>query len=131
MNNQTTTLNIQDFADSSGASAQQPITITRYEVTGIAPGPIYYTSNQFAALNVFTERTKRCRRPEHRASYPISIVGSGPQTVNVGDAHSVLGILGPLNIENPYISTISNVADAGALRASSVPWSVSTRTSRS
>jgi hypothetical protein len=114
-----TTLNVDDSADPAGHT----VTVTNAAITGLAPGTIRYVQNDLAALNitgsqggstyyVLSTPFSQDLIDNQRMDLVTSISGRGPDTVNVGNAGSLAGILGDLLVSNPPDFTTLNVDDS-------------------
>ena len=88
-------------------------------ITGLAPAAIDYVSGDMSGVNIATGQgndtvnvlaTGNNVLPGGLTTSLIS--AGGLETVNVGNAGSVQGILGPLHIENPPSMTTVNVNDS-------------------
>jgi hypothetical protein len=114
-----TTLNVDDSADTAGHT----VTVTNGGITGLAPGTISYTQNDLAAVNitgsqggstynVLSTPFSQDLNDLQRMDLVTSISGRGPDTVNVGNAGSLAGIVGDLVVSDPPDFTTLNVDDS-------------------
>jgi hypothetical protein len=93
--------------DDSADTVAGVVTITNSAVTGLAPATIRYTKDRVATLNIEAGSggstfdvlsTPNTGRP---GSFTTNLSSRGDDTVNVGDAGSVQGIAGKLNLSDP------------------------------
>jgi hypothetical protein len=102
--------------DDSGDSSVQTATITNNSIVGLSPAAISYTN--VGSLHIHGGTGGDTFNVLSTASGTTTdIVAHGSSTVHVGNAGSVQGILGALNIENPpnfNIIVVDDSADATA-----------------
>jgi len=112
-----TTLNVDDSADSA---THNNVVVTAGSITGLAPATINYLQSDLRALNISTGTGSNTifvpSTPNNVITFPhTALIGhSGATTVNVGNAGSLSGIQGALDVSNPPAGgyTALNVDDS-------------------
>jgi len=115
-----TTLTIDDSAD---GATHSNVVVTSGSVTGLAPATISYQQSDLAALNIDTGTGSNTvnvqSTPNNGVRNPhTALIGhSGSTTVNVGNAGTLAGIQGAVDVSNPPIGgyttlTIDDSADS-------------------
>ena len=112
-----TTLVIDDSTDQ--VSRTMPITITNAAITGLAPAVISYAQSALRSLTIQGGPGNNAyynvqSTPNHGAAGTVetSLTCRGSDPINVGNAGSVQGITGVLNIHNGGVFTTLNVDDS-------------------
>jgi hypothetical protein len=106
------TLNVDDSADHSGRTVALDTFTPANDspwgaITGLAPASINYEYNDTSSVSITTGSAADTVNV-HATGATTNLSAHGPDTINVGNAGSVRGIFGTLNIENPpYVSTLT------------------------
>jgi hypothetical protein len=114
----TATLNV----DASADTAAQTVTISSYtpagdtpwdKIVGLAPAVITYEDVNVSSVSITTGQGADTVNVQSIGVTTYLSTSGGADTVNVGNAGSVQGILGTLNVENPNTNnTTLNVDDS-------------------
>ncbi len=106
------TLTVDDSAD----PATPAVTVTNGEITGLAPGTIYYDQAEMSALNIETGTGRQTiavqSTPDNIFGITTTFTDHGPKTVVVGDNGNVQGIRGTLVFTNPPRSDSLDIDDS-------------------
>jgi hypothetical protein len=120
-------INVDGSAD---APNHNDVVVTASSITGLATAPITYQPNGITALNISTgtgTNTVNVRSTPFDLSFPATtLIGhSAATTVNVGNAGSLSGILGELDVSNATSLTRLNVDDSADNAGQTATFNVS------
>jgi hypothetical protein len=112
---ETISLNNEAFVPGSGS------------ITGLSPADINYNYMATSSVTIHTLQSGLDTVNVLATGVTTNLIGNGLTWVNVGNAHSVQGIQGTLNIENPQGSSVISVDDSADTAAHAAVLSPFTR----
>jgi hypothetical protein len=123
-----TTLNVDDSADTTARTVTLSSFTPQHDtawgkIAGLAPATINYEYFNISSVHIITGSAADTVNVQATGVTTYLDSGGGADTVNVGNAGSVQGILGTLNIENSPSFTTLNVDDSADATAHTVTLS--------